>query len=101
MKYSLIFLGSFALFAAISCLPAVEMYECQFLLNSDYQTIDENKNLSLSYFLGYGYDMEEMAQFDTIRLTLKGWLMVVLILLGTPALITYRFALKNRMRQGQ
>ena len=83
----------------ISCIPSVELYECRFYLETELQTVDQTKNLSLSYFLGFGYDMEEMALFDSIQLTLKGWLMLLLIQIGTPVLIAYRFALKNRLKQ--
>jgi len=51
----------------------------------------------LSYFLGYGYDMEALSLYQTINLTWKGKLMFFLLLLGFPLMLSYRFALRNKL----
>ncbi len=56
-----------------------------------------NAPLSLSYFVGIGYDKKDMEGIVDFYLTWKGKLMVVLFLVGLPALIAYRFLLgKNK-----
>ena len=98
---TIIFLGTFLLMSILSLLPFVELYEFNFYYKSSFQELDFNKNMSLSYFLNYGYDMKELEQYDRITLTIKGWLMLCLLLLATPLLVTYRISLKNHLKKNE
>ena len=69
-----------------------------FYYQDGVQELDFKKNMSLSYFLGYGYDMEALALYQKIDLTWKGKLMFLLLLIGFPFLMSYRFALKKRVK---
>ena len=50
--------------------------------------------LSLSYFVGLGYEESEMQFVQDFRLTPKGWGMAVIFIFGFPALLAYRIYLK-------
>lgn len=94
----LIFLISFIFIVGVSLIPQVELYECHFYYQDGVQELDFKKNMSLSYFLGYGYDMEALALYQKIDLTWKGKFMFLLLLIGFPFLMSYRFALKKRVK---
>jgi hypothetical protein len=82
-------------------LPFVELYEFHFYYKTSLQELDFTKNMSLSYFFNYGYDMQALSQYESIVLTTKGWFMLILMLFGTPLLVTFRISLKNESRKNQ
>ena len=51
--------------------------------------------LSLSYFVGLGYDEVDMQYVESFNLTTKGWVMSVIFIFGFPALLAYRIYLKS------
>ena len=55
-------------------------------------TIDAQ--LSLSYFIGLGYEEADMEFVKSFRLTTKGWLMAIIFIFGLPALLAYRIYMK-------
>ena len=78
---------------SICSIPQVELFECHFYLKNDVQELNFNSRMSLSYFWGYGYEMDTLNQYDIVELTWKGWLMAFLLIIGTPIIVTYRIAL--------
>lgn len=52
--------------------------------------------LSLSYFIGLGYEETEMQYVDSFWLTIKGWIMACLFIFGFPALLAYRIYLREK-----
>lgn len=53
-----------------------------------------NTPLSLSYFVGLGYEEADMEFVESFRLTTKGWIMAIIFIFGLPALLAYRIYLK-------
>jgi hypothetical protein len=51
--------------------------------------------LSLSYFIGIGYDQQDMVGVKEFYLVKDGIILAVLFLIGIPAIIAYRFHLKR------
>jgi hypothetical protein len=51
--------------------------------------------LSLSYFIGLGYDSQDIENIETFYLTTKGVVMAFLFVLGFPAILAYRMHLKQ------
>ena len=51
--------------------------------------------LSLSYFIGMGYNPEDMLGVKSFYLTAKGYFLVFAFLIGVPFLIAYRSYLKK------
>lgn len=55
-----------------------------------------NTPLSLSYFIGLGYDEVDMQYVESFRLTWKGWMIAIIFIFGLPALLAYRIFLKTK-----
>lgn len=51
--------------------------------------------LSLSYFIGLGYEDADMQNVVDFRLTTRGWITAFIFILGFPALLAYRIYLKS------
>lgn len=51
--------------------------------------------LSLSYFLGLGYEDADMQFVQDFHLTTKGFIMAIIFIFGFPALFAYRIYLKS------
>ena len=51
--------------------------------------------LSLSYFIGMGYDEADMMGIKDFYLLPQGYILAVLFIVGIPALISYRIYLKK------
>ena len=51
--------------------------------------------LSLSYFIGLGYDPKDMIGVKDFYLTVKGIVMAFVFILGFPGLLAYRMHLKS------
>ena len=54
--------------------------------------------LSLSYFIGLGYDESEMVYVKDFYLTTKGIFMAVIFIIGFPALLAFRLYLKRDLK---
>ncbi len=61
--------------------------------NNPEQIVDAQ--LSLSYFVGLGYNSEDMVGVKSFYLTTKGYFLVFAFLIGFPFLIAYRSYLKK------
>lgn len=55
--------------------------------------------MSLSYFLGIGYDPADMIDVKDFYLTMKGYIMAIIFLFGFPGLLTYRLKMKSKADQ--
>jgi hypothetical protein len=55
------------------------------------KTVVEEAPLSLSYFIGLGYEPIDMMGVKNYYLTTEGYLLVVIFLIGIPALVALRF----------
>ena len=55
-----------------------------------------NTQLSLSYFIGLGYDEADMEFVEAFRLTMKGWLTAIIFIFGLPGLLAYRISMKKK-----
>lgn len=51
--------------------------------------------LSLSYFIGMGYDEADMAGIKDFYLLPQGYILAIVFIIGIPALISYRIFLKK------
>ncbi len=59
------------------------------------KVVTEDCYLSLSYFIGLGYEISDMKGVQSFYLTLEGYLLAFLILIGFPFLLAYRIYLKR------
>jgi hypothetical protein len=51
--------------------------------------------LSLSYFIGIGYDQKDMVGVKEFYLVKDGIILAIIVLFGIPGIIAYRFHLKR------
>ena len=58
----------------------------------------EKAPLSLSYFIGLGYDAQDMASIKDFYLTARGYALAGCLLIGIPFLVAYRVSTKNKIK---
>jgi hypothetical protein len=51
--------------------------------------------LSLSYFIGIGYDQKDMVGVKEFYLVKDGIILAIIVLFGIPGIVAYRFHLKR------
>jgi hypothetical protein len=51
--------------------------------------------LSLSYFIGVGYDQKDMVGVKEFYLVKDGIILAIIVLFGIPGIVAYRFHLKR------
>ncbi len=51
--------------------------------------------LSLSYFIGIGYDQKDMVGVKEFYLVKDGIILAIIVLFGIPGIVAYRFNLKR------
>ncbi len=88
-------ISAFILLVIFFTLP-INLFDGQIDYVEPHREYTINTSLSLSYFIGLGYDDADMEFVETIRLTMKGWLMAIIFIFGLPALLAYRIYLKMK-----
>ena len=56
--------------------------------------------LSLSYFIGLGYNSQDMNGIQDFYLLPKGYLLAICIIFGLPAILSYRIYLAQKKKKG-
>lgn len=87
-------LSSFAL-ALLFFLFPINIFDGEVVLVNGIQRMTEKAPLSLSYFIGIGYQAEEMQGIESFRLLPTGYTMAFLLIFCLPALIAYRVHLSR------
>jgi hypothetical protein len=94
-KPLVIFLLSSLLIALPLFLLPINLFKGEIVIE---QALVEQKiaaPLSLSYFIGIGYDQKDMVNVKDFYLLKDGIVLAVLVLFGIPSIIAYRFHLKR------
>jgi hypothetical protein len=86
---SIFFIAMIALAAIFFLLP-INFFDGEIVYENGLQVITDEAPLSLSYFIGLGYDPAEMENVKSFRLLPTGYLMAVVFIVCIPALIAYR-----------
>ena len=97
-KPLILFFGAALLLAAIFFLFPINLFDGVIIEQRGLQEIVHERPLSLSYFIGIGYDSEDMEFIKDFYLTGKGIAMTFIFILGFPALLAYRFYLKEKSK---
>jgi Zn-dependent protease len=95
-KPVIIFLGSMLLLLAIFFLFPINLFDGVIIEQRGIQKFIHQRPLSLSYFIGIGYDQEDMEFIKDFYLTGKGYAMVFIFTAGIPFLLAYRSYLKQK-----
>jgi hypothetical protein len=93
-----VFLVSFLVIAALLFLFPINLFDGEITYSSGLQEATVKAPLSLSYFIGLGYNEADMVDVKSFHLLPVGYLIAFLILFGLPALVSYRIYL-GRMKK--
>jgi hypothetical protein len=94
-KPLLIFLLGMTVIAAIFFTLPINIFDGVILYENGIQELKVERPLSLSYFIGLGYDPADLVGVKTFYLTFKGLAMAFIFIIGMPALVAYRFHIKK------
>ena len=68
----------------------INLFDGVIVYKEGISTINVEKQLSLSYFVGLGFEEADMSNVDSFYLTLKGKVMAVIFIFGFPSLLAVR-----------
>ena len=94
-KIYLIFVIGFLSIATPLFLFPINLFPGQIIYYHIPEAID--CHLSLSYFIGLGYEIDDMKGVESFYLTMEGYLLAFSILIGFPFLLAYRSYLKRSL----
>ncbi len=97
-KYLPVFFITFFVIAALLFLFPINLFDGEIIVQSGLQEAVVKAPLSLSYFIGMGYDDTDMIGVKSFYLLPVGYLLSFLVLFGLPAIISYRIQL-GRMKK--
>jgi len=87
----LVFFATMFLIALPLFLLPINLFNGKVEIEVNSKTVVEEAPLSLSYFIGLGYEPIDMMGVKNYYLTTEGYLLVVIFLIGIPALVALRF----------
>ncbi|MFT5779084.1 MAG: hypothetical protein ACI837_002041 [Crocinitomicaceae bacterium] len=90
-----IFFGASFGLALLFFLFPINLFDGVIEYKNGIQEIKESTNLSLSYFIGIGYDEADMATIKDFYLTTKGIIIAIIFIFGFPGVLAYRSYLKR------
>ena len=84
------------LLAVIFFVFPINIFDGVIEYNNGLQNLVIERPLSLSYFVGLGFDEMDMVGVESFYLTLKGKVMAVIYIIGFPGLLAYRIHLRKK-----
>jgi hypothetical protein len=90
-----LFISTSLLLAIIFFTLPINLFDGVVEYEEPYKTYTLEQPLSLSYFIGIGYDEADMVYVKSFRLSVKGYIMAFIFILGLPALLAYRLHLRK------
>lgn len=67
-------------------------------MNSGLSELKVEAPLSLAYFIGIGYNPEDMVEVKDFYLLPSGYILASALIIGLPALVTYRIWIGNKKK---
>jgi hypothetical protein len=92
----LVFFATMFLIALPLFLLPINLFNGKVEIDVNGKTVVEEAPLSLSYFIGLGYEPIDMMGVKNYYLTTEGYLLVIIFLIGVPAIIALRIYSKQR-----
>lgn len=93
-KALLVFIIGSLVIASILFLFPINLFDGVVVYQDGAQGFELEQPLSLSYFIGLGYDEADMDIVEYFYLKPKGWIMALIFIFGLPGIIAYRIHLK-------
>ena len=94
-KPLIIFIGTSFLLAIVFFTLPINLFDGVIVIEEPHRSYTLEQPLSLSYFIGLGYDQADMTYVKDFYLTAKGVAMAFIFILGFPALLAYRVYLRK------
>jgi hypothetical protein len=95
----LLFITLVLFFLCIFFLFPINLFDGEIIYQKGLVTITEKRPISLSYFIGMGYDKEDMEGIKDFYLVPIGYLIALIFIVGIPALIAYRVHLGKKFKK--
>ncbi len=95
-KPLIIFIGLTLVLTAFFFLFPISIFDGVVVVEEPHRSYTIEAPLSLSYFIGIGYEPSDVEYVKDFYLTGKGWFMAIIFTMGFPALVAYRMYLKQR-----
>ena len=104
MKYFLqhpiaLFLALSSIFALTLLLLPINLFPGEIILQRGLVEITEQAPLSLSYFIGVGYEESHMTEVKDFYLLPQGYILAAILIVGIPVLAAYRVAISNSTKK--
>ena len=91
-----VFIFSFCLIALPLFLFPINLFPGEIILSINGTEKTSEAPLSLSYFIGLGYEPSDMEYIKDFYLTARGYALAACLLLGIPFLISYRIFINKK-----
>ena len=79
----------------------INVFDGKIVYESSSKELTINAPLSLSYFIGLGYEESDMVGVKTFYLTFKGTIMALIIIVALPALLAVRVYFKKELKSSK
>jgi len=91
-----IFLISVILISIPLFIFPINIFKGMIIYKSNIVEVPIKTNLSLSYFIGLGYDDKDLEGIKEFYLLPEGYFFCLVVLIGIPGLLAYRMYLKGK-----
>jgi len=92
----LIFVVTMVVLSAVFFFFPIKIFDGEVIYEVDNVHKVLSGKLSLSYFIGFGYEPTDIVGVKDFYLTKQGWLMAFVVLIGFPFLLALRFYLRSK-----
>lgn len=98
-RYILIFLICFLLVCLPLSIFPINFFPGVIVQEVNGSSVEIEAPLSLSYFFGLGLNKGDLDGVTAFYLTKQGWALAICLLIGLPAMITYRVYLQGKKKK--
>jgi len=95
----LLFISLVLFFLCVFFLFPINLFDGEIIYEQGLVMITEKRPISLSYFIGIGYNKEDMDGIKDFYLVPIGYLIAFIFIIGIPALIAYRVHLGEKFKK--
>lgn len=99
LKPWFVFALTFILIAGTLIIVSPNLFEGEIVYVQNGKKYVLEAPLSLAYFVGLGYDKDDMEQVADFYLTRRGYMLAASLLLGFPTLLAYRSFLAKKNKE--
>lgn len=97
-KPILLFVSTSLLLLLIFLLFPINLFDGVIEYEEPLRSYSVEAPLSLSYFVGIGYDEADMEYVRDFYLTAKGWMLAGIVIVGLPGLLAFRLSLTRNKK---